>query len=503
MSAPRPRGLQAVPLERLAGLLGVDYAGAAGVAVSGVSVDSGSVVAGDLFAALPGANSHGAVYVSAARDRGAVAVFTDADGAELLASTGVELPVLAVDKPRDRLGAVAALIYGEPSAAMDLVGITGTNGKTTTAYLLEGVLAAEGHTTALIGTIETKIAGEQLPQARTTPEAPELQAILAVALQAGVDAAVMEVSSHALSLGRLNGTKLRAAVFTNLSQDHLDFHGTMDDYFAAKLSMFRPEFAETAVIGVDDEWGEKVMERTRLAHVTYSVTGVPWADWQISDLASTIDGTEFRAVGPAGESVVVTVAIPGAYNAANALAALATGVSLGIDPATAARGIASVAGVPGRLERIDAGQPYAAFVDFAHTPNAVRTVLETLRPLTSGRLVVVLGCGGDRDRGKRPAMARAAVDGADDVIFTSDNPRSEDPLEILREMTDGLTAPYRVEPDRHRAIAESVRGLGAGDTVVVAGKGHETGQEVAGVVTPFDDRNVLRASVIDDRARSG
>ena len=496
----RPRGVSPLAVdELLSELAGVPTtvlgAGGSRRPISGITLDSRTARPGDLFAALPGEHRHGATHVTDAVLAGAVAVLTDEAGAELVGrptAAGDAIPVVVVDKPRAVVGPLAAAIYGRPSDAMDLVGITGTNGKTTTAYLTEAAMAAAGRRTVLLGTIETRIAGEHLPQARTTPEATELQAILAVARERGVGAGAMEVSSHALSLGRVAGTKFRAAVFTNLSQDHLDFHENMDAYFAAKLSMFRPETAGTAVICVDDDWGVRVMERTRLPHVTYSVTGVPWADWHASDVLLDVTGSRFRAGGPAGESVDVAVRMPGLFNVANALAALAAAVACGIDPSVAAGGIGAVKGVPGRLERIDEGQDFAAFVDFAHTPEAVRTVLRSLRELTSGRLVVVLGCGGDRDRTKRSTMARVAAEDADTAVFTSDNPRSEDPVAILAEMTADLDLPFLVEPDRRRAIALALDGLSPGDTLLVAGKGHETGQESNGVVTPFDDREVLR-----------
>jgi len=462
--------------------------------VSGITLDSTAVVRGDLFAALPGATHHGAAFAAAAIDAGALAILTDEAGADLIDGSA-PVPILVADKLRAVVGNIAAAIYGDPSEAMDLVGVTGTNGKTTTVYLVEAALAATGRRTALLGTIDTRILGESVPQVRTTPEAPELQAVLALARERGVTGAAMEVSSHALSLGRVNGTTFRAAVFTNLSQDHLDFHETMDAYFAAKLSLFRADMAKTAVICVDDEWGERVMERTRLPNVTYSATGVPWADWHATDVQLSIDGSQFRATGPAGESIPVRLALPGSHNVANALGAVATAVALGISPDVAAAGVASLAGVPGRLERIDEGQDFAAFVDFAHTPGALRSLLGTLRSLTRGRLVVVVGCGGERDRGKRPAMARAAAELADVAILTSDNPRSEDPMDILADMTAGLDVPHVVEVDREAAISYAVRGLSRGDVVVVAGKGHETGQTIGSVTTPFDDRVVLRQAI--------
>jgi UDP-N-acetylmuramoyl-L-alanyl-D-glutamate--2,6-diaminopimelate ligase len=461
--------------------------------VTGITLASDDVLPGDLFAALPGAHHHGVRFAADAVVAGAVAILTDTDGATPAAEFGV--PVLVVDDPRRMLGALASAVYGDPSRAMTLVGITGTNGKTTTAYLLEAAMSAAGHTTALLGTIETRIAGEHLPQARTTPEAPALQALLAAARERGVDAAVMEVSSHALSLGRVSGTRFTAGVFTNLSQDHLDFHVTMQAYFDAKAKLFQRGVVETAVICVDDAWGERLMELVRVPHVTYAATGVSWADWTFEPVDLGPRSSEVIAVGPAGERIRLHVPMPGLVNVANALGALAAAVACGLDAHAAARGIGSLRGVPGRLEAVDAGQPYTAFVDYAHTPDAVRALLETLRPVTPGRLVIVLGCGGDRDRAKRGPMARIAAEGSDVAIFTSDNPRSEDPADILAAMVADLKLAYVLEPDRRQAIELAVRDLGPGDTVVIAGKGHETGQEESGRIAPFDDRVVLRDAI--------
>jgi UDP-N-acetylmuramoyl-L-alanyl-D-glutamate--2,6-diaminopimelate ligase len=405
------------------------------------------------------------------------------------------VPVLVVDDPRAVVGPVAAEVYGHPGHAMLMLGVTGTNGKTTVSYLLEAGLRAAGRTTAVIGTVGTVLADETLTAERTTPEATDLHALLAVARQRGVEAVAMEVSSHALDQHRVDGVRFAAGVFTGLSQDHLDYHGTMERYFTAKARLFEPARCGTAVICLDDAWGARLVERVRLPIVTYSALGDPQADWQVTDERSDIRGSRFTALGPAGERLAMSVGLPGTFNVSNALAAAATLVAVGVDPPTAAEGIAAASGVPGRLERVEAGQPFVALVDYAHTPDAVERVLATLRPLTPGRLVIVLGAGGDRDAGKRPAMARAAVAGADLAVLTSDNPRSEEPLAILAAMTRGLAGEYVVEPDRERAISLGAQGLREGDTLLVAGKGHETGQEVAGVVHPFDDREVLRRVV--------
>jgi len=497
VSVPRPTGLPAQSLRVLASLVGL-AAPECDAAVTGASLDSQAVRPGDLFAALPGENAHGARFAGDAVRAGATAILTDEQGA---AVAGTEIPTLIAPSPRAIVGRLAAHIYGEPSAHMSLIGVTGTNGKTTTSYLIEAGLGAAGYRTALLGTVETRLAGEHLEQARTTPEAPELQALLALARERGVQAGVMEVSSHALALGRVAGTRFAAGVFMNLSQDHLDFHGDLESYFAAKASLFRADSVATAVLCVDDAYGERLMEQVRVPLVTVSAKGSPWADWRAADLRPDARGTSFRALGPAGEDLTVRVPMPGDFNAANALGALAALVAIGVDPVVAVRGIGGLDSVPGRLERVDRGQEFTALVDYAHTPAAVATLLATLRPLTSGRLVIVLGCGGDRDRAKRPLMARAAVAGSDLAVFTSDNPRSEDPGDVLADMTAGLVGLFAVEPDRATAITLAADDLVAGDTLVVAGKGHETGQDVLGTVRPFDDRMVLGDVVSARRAK--
>ncbi|MHB8451169.1 MAG: UDP-N-acetylmuramoyl-L-alanyl-D-glutamate--2,6-diaminopimelate ligase [Mycobacteriales bacterium] len=488
MPPPRPRGLPPRSLAEVATRLGVP-APQLPAAVTGVTLDSREVLPGDLYAALPGQHAHGASFAPEAVERGAVAVLCDQP-------LNVAVPVLVVEDPRARLGALASWVYGEPSRRLSLLGVTGTNGKTTTAYLMEAGLRGAGAVTGLLGTVETHLAGEVLPADRTTPEAPELQALLAVMVERGVTAASMEVSSHALAQGRVDGCSFTVGVFTNLSQDHLDYHGDLEHYFAAKAALFRPGCVDSAVVNVDDPWGRRLLELLRVPSVTVSTEGLPHADWQLAELRVDLAGSHFRALGPAGEEVAVWVSLPGAFNAANALAALAALVASGVDAGAAARGLASLTRVPGRLERVEAGQPFTAVVDYAHTPQAVAVLLATLRPLTRGRLTVVLGCGGDRDRTKRAAMARAAAAAADRVVFTSDNPRFEDPLEILADMTRDLPAGgWSVQPDRAAAVRAAVADLGAEDTLVVAGKGHETGQEIAGTVLPMDDRELVRAAV--------
>ena len=465
--------------------------------VTGITHDSRAVQPDDLYLARPGEHAHGIDYVADAVAAGAVAVLTDTPSVPVALAVGVAA-VVEVTDPRAATGPAAAWVYGDPAPALDVIGVTGTNGKTTTAYLLDGGLRASGRRTGVVGTIETRIGDEVVPSARTTPEATDLQALFALMRERGVDAVAMEVSSHALALDRVAGTSFAVAAFTNLSQDHLDFHADMDDYFAAKARLFTPAYSARAVVAVDDEWGRRL---ARIAAVDVTSVGAAPADWvRIDESVSAIGGrTTLRA--PDGAEHVVDVSLPGRFNVRNAAVAYVALVLAGIDADAARAGIASVTTIPGRMERIDAGQPFLALVDYAHTPAAVTTLLAEVRALAgAGRVVLVLGCGGDRDRAKRPLMGAAAARGADVAVLTNDNPRSEDPLAILDAMAGGAraaggTAEIVVEPDRRRAIALAVDRSAAGDVLVVAGKGHEQGQEQDGVVTPFDDRVVLRQAL--------
>jgi UDP-N-acetylmuramoyl-L-alanyl-D-glutamate--2,6-diaminopimelate ligase len=472
------------------------------LAVTGVTHDSAAVVPGDLYAALPGTHTHGARFADRAVAAGAVGVLTDQAGRSIVNAAGsLGTPVLVVDDPRAELGGIASWIYGEPSKQLRVLGVTGTNGKTTTSYLLDAGLRAAGEKTGLVGTIETRIGEWVAPSARTTPEAPDLQALLAVMAERGVGSVSMEVSSHALALHRVDGTAFEVVAFSNLSQDHLDFHIDLDDYFNAKARLFTPQFARAGVVNVDDEHGRRLLEVAEIPLTTVSATTRD-AQWWVSDRSyGQENGTDFVAHGP---DVVTSVStrLPGSFNVANALLAFVTLVVAGVDPQAAARGIAEVLVVPGRMETVSVSQPFTALVDYAHTPDAVMTLLTTLRPTTTGRLIVVLGCGGDRDRAKRPLMGAAAARLADVAVLTSDNPRSEEPDQIVAAMLEGAmgVAPEQraeviVELDRLTAIQIAVRQARAGDVVVVAGKGHEQGQEVGGVVHSFDDRAVLRAEL--------
>ena len=486
-----------------------------GVLITGFTHDSRAVRPGDLYAAMAGATVHGAEFSAQAAEQGAAAILTDRDGAERAAATG--LPVVVVPSVRPVLGPIAARLYDQPSEHMKMLGVTGTNGKTTVSYLIDGGLRAAGYHTGLIGTVETRIGERAIKSSRTTPEAPDLQALLAMMCEDGVGAVAMEVSSHALAYGRTAGIRYAVAAFTNLTQDHLDFHADLEDYFEAKAKLFTPGYTEFSVLNADDAYGRRIAQRLTdadLPHWTFSARGEDSAaertsaHWRAEDVEPTPEGSRFTLIGPDDIRLAASVQLPGDFNVSNAMAAIITLIAAGVDPQAAAAGVASVPGVPGRMQRIDAGQPYLAVVDYAHTPDAIDTLLAAIRPVTAGRLRIVVGCGGDRDRGKRPLMGAAAARGADEVILTNDNPRSEDPLAILeaaaagaREaIAAGAKSTVRIVPDRAEAIAQAVAASHGGDALVVAGKGHEQGQEIAGVVHPFDDAAVLRAAIEESPA---
>jgi UDP-N-acetylmuramoyl-L-alanyl-D-glutamate--2,6-diaminopimelate ligase len=509
---PRPTGnrpltTSPIPLADLADLVGVPTgpAEAAGIEIRGVTLVSDDVRPGDLYAALPGARTHGARFAAEAAAHGAVAVLTDPAGAQTAAAAG--LPVCLVDDPRAVLGVVADRVYGEPSRQLTVLGITGTNGKTTTAYLVEAGLAAAGLGTGLVGTVQTRTRGRDadgeptvtaFPSVRTTPEAPALHALLATMAESGVSTVVMEVSSHALVMGRVGGVRFAAAGFTNLGRDHLDFHGDIEEYFRAKAMLFDGR-AAVEVVDVDDVHGRRLLDRPgRPRPVTVSSTEGMAADWTATDVAPAPGGgSAFTLHGPGGRTWAACLRLPGRFNVANAVLAVALLDAVGVPVEAALAGLAETV-VPGRMEPVDAGQPFVAVVDYAHTPDAVATALAALRGATGGRLITVLGCGGDRDPGKRPAMGAAAAAGSDVLVVTDDNPRSEDPAAIRAAMLAGaqeVPEDRRAEvlevAGRRVALATAVGLARPGDTLLVAGKGHETGQEVAGTVHPFDDRTVL------------
>ena len=468
------------------------------IRVTGVTLRGQTAQSGDLFAALPGSTSHGGRYVGDAVARGAVAVLTDAAGiAEM--GPNVDVPVLIHPSPRSVLGELAAAVYGYPSEKLRVIGVTGTSGKTTTTYLVEAGLRSAERIAGLIGTVGIRIDGRDVPSALTTPEAPELQALLAVMVEEGVDTVVMEVSSHALSLGRVDAVQFAVGGFTNLSRDHLDFHPTMEDYFDAKARLFDPQsstHASLSVICIDDDAGRAM---ARLAHrpVSVSATGRA-ADWRAENIRRVeLGAQEFVAVDPAGVHHGLQIGLPGRYNVANCLLAAALLDAVGVSPEQAAPGL-RCATVPGRLEPIDRGQGFLALVDYAHKPGALRAVLETLREQAGGRIAIVFGAGGNRDPGKREPMGRVAAELADLVVITDDNPRDEDPAAIRAAIMAGASnGPAKVVEigDRREAIDHAVGWAQPGDVVLVAGKGHETGQTSRGQTRPFDDRQELAAAL--------
>ena len=461
--------------------------GAPPIEVSSLAYDSRTVAPGALFFCVSGLRTDGHGHAGAAIERGAVALVVER-------SLGLGVPEIVVADVRVAMAELAVRFYDDPSAALRVAGVTGTNGKTTTAFLVAALLEAAGTPCALLGTVKSVIGGREGPVMRTTPEAIDLQASFRAMLDAGDRACAIEVSSHALALHRTDGTHFAAAIFTNLTQDHLDFHGTMEDYFAAKSLLFESGPA-LAVIGVDDPYGRRLAD-AHPAALTFAVDGAA-ADYGARDLRFGIASSSFVARTPEGELELDT-RLPGRFNVANVLGALAAVHGMGVPLATIAAALPGVAPVPGRFQALDAGQPFSVLVDYAHTPDSLENVLRAARPLARRRVIVVFGCGGDRDRGKRPRMGRIGAELADLAIVTSDNPRSEDPAAIVREILAGIASGSRVEAveDRREAIARAVALAQAGDVVVIAGKGHERGQEFEGGRTiPFDDAEVAIAAL--------
>ncbi|WP_162451914.1 UDP-N-acetylmuramoyl-L-alanyl-D-glutamate--2,6-diaminopimelate ligase [Phytoactinopolyspora mesophila] len=537
----RPSGLAPYPVANLRSLLPLGAVPEVGdLTVSGITHDSRQVRPGDLYAALPGAVTHGARFIDAAVGAGAAAVLTDEEGAEIAGwaapdtpaggSVSGAVPMIVVDHPRAWLGGIAAAVYRHPAHDLLMLGVTGTNGKTTTAYLLESGLRHAGYVTGMIGTVEIRVGDEVVPSVRTTPEATDMQAILAVMRERGIQACVMEVSSHALAFGRADGISYDVAGFTNLSRDHLDFHTDLEDYFGAKARLFSVRRSRQAVICVDDTHGRRLAAEVEIPVVTVATASSggpapaassaaasapgpaadPRAGWRVQrgEVTRLVDG---------GRSVELQVPLPGDFNVANSALAVVMLVQAGVDPEVAAAGVGRCPGVPGRMEQVRVDDPDAPMmvVDYAHTPDAIENVLRALRSQTpgrpAGRLVVVTGAGGNRDRDKRPLMGAAAARNADVVIVTDDNPRLEHPPEIRAAVLAGaerISEEERAEvvevADRRAAIrAALARAHGPQDTVVVLGKGHEPGQEIGGTVHPFDDRDVLREEHLDKIGRHG
>lgn len=462
------------------------------IAVTGVSSSSMDVEPGDIFCAFAGAKVHGATFAKDAIKSGAVAILTDAEGTELLQG----LPVLVVSQPRKSAAILTSWFYGEPMRDLFSIGITGTNGKTTVSTLCHQIFQSAGQETGLIGTVETRIGNEILASTRTTPEAAELQALVATMRERHCRNLVMEVSSHAIELERIRGSYFAAVGFTNLSQDHLDFHGTMENYFAAKSKLFTYEYADQAFINIDDAHGQILAEKTELPVQSISRFNES-ATWHYTRIEEGIAYSDVSIRGVGGILIDSRTTLRGGYNFDNLLMAVAICVESGIDPMDIQTLIPHLVGAVGRLEPVNLGQNFTALVDYAHSPDAVARVLAAAREMTDKRVIGVLGCGGDRDNSKRSAMGQELSLRSDVAIFTSDNPRSENPQAILEQMTHGLkiSEPSAIVLDRTEAIKLAVNLAQPGDVVIVLGKGHERGQEIAGVVHPFDDRMVLAHAI--------
>lgn len=453
-------------------------------AVTGIAFRSSQVRPGDAFFCVPGFVRDGHDFAGEAVERGAAALVVSH-------AVDAKVPQVVVPDVREALARAAAVWFREPSHDLAVVGVTGTNGKTTTTYILDSILAAAGRTTGLIGTVETRIGGERMPAGRTTPESADLQALLARMRDAGADTAVMEVSSHAIDLHRVDGVRFAVAAFTNLTQDHLDYHHTMEEYWAVKRRFFTAGDVGAAVVNVDDEYGESLAAEIG---ARFKVGRSRQADVRAADEELLPASARFTLETPGG-AARVTLPFAGAYNVSNALVAAGCALALGVDLPTVARGLGSAPQVPGRLERIDEGQPFAVLVDYAHTPDALVKAITAIREVTPGRVITVFGCGGDRDPEKRSLMGGAAGELSDLVIVTSDNPRSEDPVGIILQIEDGLkaaSAEYVVEIDRRRAIALAMHEARPGDAVLLAGKGHEDYQIFADRTVRFDDREAAR-----------
>lgn len=472
-------GPQARPLaDLIASLSRREVRGEASVAIAAIGYRSQDAVPGGLFFCVPGSRRDGHDFAGAAVERGAVALVVER-------WLPLEVPQVLVPSVREAMGPVSAAFFGRPADRMTMVGVTGTNGKTTTTYLLESVFRSAGLIPGVIGTTGVRIDGEPVPFPRTTPEAPDLHRLLARMADRDVRAVAMEVSSHGLHQHRVGGVRYGCAVFTNLTQDHLDYHASMEEYFEAKARLFTPAMSDRAVVNFDSPEGRRLV-RPDLPTLTFGLEA--GADVRATDVRTMPDGVSFRV----GE-LDIRSSLRGRFNVENCLATLATARSLGIADDASANGIEAIRGVPGRVETVEEGQSFLVMVDYAHTPDSVENVLRTARPLAAGRLIAVFGCGGDRDRAKRPLMGKVATGLADLTIITSDNPRSEDPAAIIAEIEPGAKeggGAYVIEPDRRAAIRLAVSEALEGDVVVIAGKGHETGQEFAGRTVPFDDRSV-------------
>lgn len=469
--------------------LELETAGDLSVSVTGLAYDSRRVTPGSLFFALPGRNTDGRAFIAQALARGAAAVLSDR------IEPGLPVPCLAAPNPRAVMAQIARRFHGDPSSRLRVIGVTGTNGKTTATFMLKHLLDRAHQRCGLVGTVRYDFGGRMVPASRTTPESADLQELFAKMRDNGCRAAAIEVSSIALAERRADGVRFAAGVFTNLTQDHLDFHGTMEDYFASKHRLFEgaggppPAFA---ILNADDLWARKI--QTAPSTVRWSYGLEQQADFRAENIDAGFHGLRFDIRHPQGRCRIESP-LCGRFNVYNLTAAFAAGVSLGLEPEAAAAGLSALRAVPGRFERVDAGQPFLVIVDYAHTEDALRNLIESARALSPRRVITVFGCGGDRDKLKRPRMGETAAALSDLVIVTSDNPRSENPLDIIRDILVGVRrhdTPHRVEPDRETAIRLAVESAAAGDIVLIAGKGHENYQVLADRTIAFDDREVAR-----------
>ncbi|KQY44725.1 UDP-N-acetylmuramoyl-L-alanyl-D-glutamate--2,6-diaminopimelate ligase [Cellulomonas sp. Root137] len=482
----------------------------AGAVLTGVSLASGDVVAGDVFVAVTGFKVHGATYAAQAVDAGAVAVLTDEAGLAVLEDSGLadHVPVLVTQDPRAVAGPVAAWAHEAPGEHLVTVGVTGTNGKTTTSYFLDAALRAAHATTAVLGTVELRIGEDAVESPRTTVEAPALQAILALAVERGATALAMEVSSHALALGRVGGLTFDVVGFTNLQRDHLDFHGDMEGYFRDKSRLFATGQARRGVVVIDDEWGRRLAAEAPVPVETVAThVGEPEgadADWAVvkADIGLDGVGSSFTLRGPDGTEHTAASPLPGMVNVSNAALAIVLAHAAGVELGAAIAAVAVAHEIPGRMERvIERGDGFPlAIVDYAHTPDALVLALDAVRPITPGRLVIVFGSDGDRDQGKRPIMGEIAARLADVIVVTDENPRSEEPAAIRSAILDGVRSqrPDLVDvheaTSRAQAIRDALALASEQDTVIITGKGHEPTQEIAGVFHRYNDRDVLLAA---------
>ncbi|MGQ0678065.1 MAG: UDP-N-acetylmuramoyl-L-alanyl-D-glutamate--2,6-diaminopimelate ligase [Actinomycetota bacterium] len=468
-------------LSTVGAMLGVPVEEAeAGIEISDLAYSSGQVLPETLFFCLRGSRTDGHTFASSAVESGAVALITEHP-------LSLPVPQLVVPDSRQAMNELAAPFFDHPSRVIQVAGVTGTNGKTTVTFMLDSIFRVAGGASGLVGTVEARVGHRKVPSSRTTPESIDLQRLMAEMVDEGVARCAVEVTSIGIDGGRVAGVEFDVAVFTNLTHDHLDHHGTMENYYQSKKRLFGAS-SPCAVINVDDEYGRRLSSELEGRVVTYSLEA--GADLSVRELTTGLKGSRLVVAG-LGFNQKLRVCLGGRFNAANALAAFGAAVELGIDPEVAAAGIESLSHVPGRLEPVEEGQRFHVFVDYAHTPDGLQNVLGAARGMAERRLIAVFGCGGDRDRAKRPLMGRAAERYCDLAIVTSDNPRTEDPERIIAEIVSGMQGGYRVVADRARAIREALYEAEPNDIVIIAGKGHETGQEADGVVTPFDDRQVV------------